>query len=295
MSHWQGPPPGPDPQDPYGHNPYGPPPQGPYGPEQPGPYGPGPGPGPQGPYGPGLGPYGAPQQQPYPPPPRSSNAAIFWVIGVVAVVAVLGVIVTAVVLLSSGSDKTGTVAGSAPLPAATSLPSQPTFTSDPATPTPAAPTGPADLSGVLTPTVKAALRGNTYTRLSTRRGSCASNANSALRKVLKAHPCSVPVAAALYTNPGKSVRVSVYIMQFASSSDAAAISNATNSQASPPLISAPRRGVGYWTLSRTQGSRVVYAVACRSDGGAAGASTGTVNSAAKELGVEIATVLIWKS
>jgi hypothetical protein len=306
MSQWQGPPPGSDPQDPYARqNPHGPAPQEPYGPEQgpyggpaaQGPYGPeqGPyGPGQQGPpYGPGPGPYGYPQQQPYPPPVRSSNAWIFWAIGVVAVVAVVGVIATAVIFLASAAGGPRTVAQSIPVPAVTSSVPQPTDSYQPATPTPSVPAGPTDLSGVLGSTVKTALHGNTYTRLSTRGGSCASNANSALRKVLKAHPCSAPVTAALYRNAGKSVRVSLYIMQFATSSDAAAVSNATNSKASPFLISSPGR-TGYWTLSRTQGSRVVYAVACRTNGGAAGPSTGPVNSAAKELSVEIAAVLIWK-
>jgi hypothetical protein len=239
-------------------------------------------------------PFGYPQQQPYPPPPRSSNAWIFWAIGVVAVVGVFGVIGAVVFLLGSGGDQPSSVAQSVPVPALSSAAPQPTDTSEP-TPAPTSPAGSTDLSGVLTPTVKAALHGNTYTRLSTKGGSCASNANSALQKVLKAHPCSAPVTAALYTNPGKSVRVSVYIMQFATSSDAAAVSNATNSHASPALISSPRRGVGYWTLSRTQGSRVIYTVSCRSNGGAVGTNTGPVNSAGRELGVEIATVLIWKS
>ncbi|MCW2916454.1 MAG: hypothetical protein JWN52_4522 [Actinomycetia bacterium] len=240
-------------------------------------------------------PFGYPQQQPYPPPPRSSNAGIFWAIGVVAVVGVVGAIAAVVVLLGSGDNQPRSVAQSVPVPALTSAAPQPTDTSAPATPEPTSPAGSTDLSGVLTPTVKAALHGNTYTRLSTKGGSCASNANSALQKVLKTHPCSAPVTAALYTNPGKSVRVSVYIMQFATSSDAAAVSNATNSHASPALISSPRRGVGYWTLSRTQGSRVIYTVSCRSDGGAVGTNTGPVNSAGRELGVEIATVLIWKN
>jgi hypothetical protein len=218
------------------------------------------------------------------------------VIGIVAVVAVIGVVVTAAVLLSS--DGKANPARTLSLPTVTTIPTSPTaptFSPDPYTPAPTAPAGPTDLSGVLSPTVKAALRGNTYTRLSTRGGSCTSYANAALRKALRTHPCSAPVTAALYTNPGRSVRVSIYIMQFDSSTDARAISNATNSQASPPLISPPRSGVGYWTLSRTQGNRVVYAVSCRSDGGAVGSSTGAVNSAGRELGVEIANVLLFKS
>jgi hypothetical protein len=208
---------------------------------------------------------------------------------VVAVVLVVGVIATAVILLDSNGSSPRLAASS--VPAVTSSAPQPTDTYEPPTPTPSAPAGPSDLSGVLSATVKTAL-GGTYTRISTRGGSCTSNANAALRKVLKAHPCSAPVNAALYSNAAKSIRISLYIMQFDTSSDASAINSATNSQASPNLISPPR-GAGYWTLSQPQGSRVVYAVACRTSGGSAGASTGPVSSAAKEMGVEIANVLLF--
>ena len=67
----------------------------------------------------------------------------------------------------------------------TTLPTAPTapaFTPNPYTPLPTAPAGPSDLSGVLTPTVKTALRGTTYTRVTTRGGSCTASANAALRK-----------------------------------------------------------------------------------------------------------------
>jgi hypothetical protein len=214
---------------------------------------------------------------------------MFWAIGVIAVVAVVGMIVASAVLLTSGDDKPPVVAASRSASPAISSAPEPTDTYEPTTPPPS---GPTDLSDVLKSTVKTALHGNVYTRITTRGGSCVSNSNAALQKVLKTHPCSAPVTAALYSNPDKSIRVSIFIMQFDSSSDASAVNSATSSDASPGLISPPRP-VEYWTLSRTVGSRVVYGVACKTAGGKAGTNTGPVNAAGKELSVEIANVLLF--
>ncbi|MBW8485291.1 hypothetical protein [Actinomadura parmotrematis] len=155
---------------------------------------------------------------------------------------------------------------------------------------------------VLGPTIRTA-KGNTFTRGGSRTASCIARANSDLLTELASHPCVGQMQSALYMNPGQTVTTVVSIAKFASSSDASAISSATNGEAEPTLLyptadsglPRPSGKPGYWTRSWSQGSTVVYAQSYPSRGGQSGDRSGTVFLTAGELGTEVTNTILWSN
>lgn len=270
-----------------------------YPPQQPGPPPGGPGYPPPG--GPGFppppappGPYGAPG---FPPPPRSGGGALvpLLIIGVVLVLALVGV--GAFFILSGNDDNDRSVA----VPSST--PYSPRYSSSPeATSTPTSETPSGDLSEVLSTTIRTA-KGNTFTRAGTRTQSCTSRANDRLRTALRAHPCTGPMYSAVYADPDKKIITAVSVMTLADPSAASSVSRATTEKGWPLLLTPsnasglpqPQPDPAYWTRSWTQGSRVIYAQSYWTTGAATGGREGRVFATAGELGVEVTNTLIWKN
>lgn len=237
----------------------------------------------------------------FPPPHRGGGSGALvplLIIGVVVVLAVVGI--GAFIILNTGDHDSHRTSA---FPSYT--PYSPTYT--PYTPesTPSSsPTGgtSSDPASVLSPTIRTA-KGNTFTRAGTRTASCTSRANSKLRTALISHPCIGEMSSAVYANPSRNIITSVSIAKFASPSAASSVSNVTNTEGWPLLLTPsdasglpqPRADPAYWTRSWSQGSSVIYAQSYWSNGGPTGGRTGSVFTTAGELGVEISNTLIWSN
>ncbi|RKS71128.1 hypothetical protein BZB76_5614 [Actinomadura pelletieri DSM 43383] len=242
-------------------------------------------PGPPLPGGPGF---------PAPPPPRGGGGALvpLLIIGMVAVLAVIGV-GAFLVLRSDDDDPARTI-------------SQPTYTpytpssSPEPTPSQTSSGGGSDPSSVLGPTIRTA-KGNTFTRAGTRTATCTSRANPKLRTALRSYPCVGVMHSAVYASPSKQIITSVSIARFSSPTAASNISRITNDKGWPLLLTPsdasglpqPRADPAYWTRSWTQGSNVIYAQSYWSTGADTGGRTGSVFATAGELGVEVTNSLLW--
>ncbi|WP_433332684.1 hypothetical protein [Spirillospora sp. CA-294931] len=250
------------------------------------------------PQGPGFGPP-APGF-PAPPPPKSGGGTVaLLIIGGFVVLIVIGIVGFVVFTNDDDDDNRRTISApsSYSTPTETYAPSTETPI-DTSTPTATPPPSGKSVARIFTPTFKTA-RGNTFTRGGTRTGSCISRADKELLTALRSNPCTASMESAVYANPGRDIITVVSVLTFASSSDASAVSNSTNTGAAPTLL-VPSKASGLprlttapqsWTRSWTQDEHVIYAQSYRARGGNVGTRTGTVYTTAGELGVEVTNVL----
>ena len=227
-----------------------------------------------------------------PPPPRRGGGGPLvplLIIGVVAVLALVGI--GAFVILASGDDDSDR-RSAYPSYSSTSSP----YSSEPS---PGSTGGTSsDPTTILGPTIRTA-KGNTFTRSGTRRASCVSRANARLMTALRTNSCVGDMYTAVYASPTRNIITAVSIAKFSSSSAASSISNVTNSEGWPRLLTPsdesglpqPRANPSYWTRSWSRGSSVVYAQSYWASGGPTGGRTGSVYATAGELGVEITNTL----
>ncbi|MQY04450.1 hypothetical protein [Actinomadura macrotermitis] len=250
---------------------------------------------------PGYPAQGGPPPMPapgFPPPaprPPSGGGGGIVVLLIAGVLVVLVVLVGAFVVLADDDKPDGRTLT---LPSSTYTPG-PGYSPEP-TPTTRGTTS--DPTTLLSPTIRTA-RGNTFTRVGTRTGSCTSRANSKMAPIVRVNPCVGDMNSAVYANPARTIITVVSIMKVGSSSQAAAVSRGVYQSAWPILLTPSdnsgltqlKKEPGFWTRTWTRGSSLVFAQSYYTEGGASGGRSGPVFTTAGELGVEVANTMLFTS